>query len=73
MVIFPTKREDKYNAVKKLLCAEKPCPSQMIIARTLQGNKLNSVIQKVALQINAKLGGELWRLSIPLVSACLSS
>lgn len=31
-------------------------------------NKLRSVTQKVALQINAKLGGELWAVEIPLVS-----
>lgn len=69
VVIFPTKREDKYNAVKKLLCAERPCPSQMIISKTISDErKLRSVVQKISLQINAKLGGELWQLHIPLVS-----
>ena len=41
---------------------------QVIIARTItQQQKLRSVAQKVALQMNAKLGGELWAVEIPLV------
>ena len=40
----------------------------MINARTIsQQNKLRSVTQKIALQINCKLGGELWALDVPLV------
>lgn len=65
--IFPTSRDDRYAAVKKLCCIESPVPSQMINARTIsQANKLRSVTQKVALQINVKLGGELWALNIPM-------
>ena len=40
---------------------------QVINTRTIsQPLKLCSVIQKIALQINYKLGGELWALKIPL-------
>ena len=46
---------------------ESPVPSQMINAKTIsQAQKLRSVTQKVALQINCKLGGELWALHIPM-------
>ena len=39
----------------------------MINAKTIsQAQKLRSVTQKVALQINCKLGGELWALKIPM-------
>lgn len=42
----------------------------MIIGKTIgDPKKLRSVVQKISLQINAKLGGELWRLSIPLVGS----
>ena len=45
---------------------------QVINARTISmPTKLRSVTQKVALQINAKLGGELWAVEIPLVRRCL--
>ena len=41
----------------------------MINARTIsQQQKLRSVTQKIALQINCKLGGELWAVEIPVVS-----
>ena len=41
---------------------------QVIISRTIsQQQKLRSVTQKIALQINCKLGGELWSLEIPVV------
>jgi len=70
VTVFPTSRDDRYNAVKKLCCVDNPVPSQVILARTI-GNqdKLRSVTQKIALQINCKLGGELWSVKIPSVSA----
>lgn len=69
VIVFPTSRDDRYSAVKKLCCIESPIPSQVLIARTItQQQKLRSVTQKVALQMNAKLGGELWAVEIPLKS-----
>lgn len=42
-------------------------PSQCILARTLSKKQmLMSVVTKVALQLNCKLGGELWALEIPV-------
>ncbi|XP_064633620.1 piwi-like protein 1 [Lineus longissimus] len=66
VTIFPTKRDDRYSAVKKLCCVEQPVPSQAINARTISDkNKLKSVVMKIALQINCKLGGELWAVEMP--------
>nr|XP_002130577.2 piwi-like protein 2 [Ciona intestinalis] len=68
--IFPTSRDDRYNAIKKLCCVDMPVPSQVIISRTLPDDakmgKFRSVTMKIALQINCKLGGELWTVDIPL-------
>ncbi|KAL3877253.1 hypothetical protein ACJMK2_034986 [Sinanodonta woodiana] len=67
VIVCPTSRDDRYNAIKKICCCECPIPSQVIIGKTIsQANKLRSVTQKIALQINCKLGGELWALEIPL-------
>ena len=108
VVIFPTSRDDRYSAFKKLTCIDHPVPSQVsthththtphhttplthhithtppthtahththhthtqvINARTISAQqKLRSVTQKIALQINCKLGGELWAVEIPVVS-----
>ncbi|XP_042332400.1 piwi-like protein 2 [Sceloporus undulatus] len=61
-------RDDLYGAIKKLCCVQSPIPSQVINARTIatQPNKLRSIAQKILLQINCKLGGELWGVDIPL-------
>nr|XP_058145769.1 piwi-like protein 2 isoform X2 [Dasypus novemcinctus] len=60
-------RDDLYGAIKKLCCVQSPVPSQVINARTIgQPTRLRSVAQKILLQINCKLGGELWGVDIPL-------
>ncbi|XP_014341914.2 piwi-like protein 2 [Latimeria chalumnae] len=62
-------RDDLYSAIKKLCCVQFPIPSQVINARTIsQSAKLKSIAQKILLQINCKIGGELWRVDIPLRS-----
>ncbi|KAK7005358.1 piwi [Biomphalaria glabrata] len=67
VVVNPTNREDRYSAIKKVCCVEAPVPSQVIISKTIaKPDKLRSVVQKIALQINCKLGGELWSVPIPL-------
>lgn len=67
VIICPTSRDDRYHAIKKICCAESPIPSQVINARTLKNEAKNrSIIQKIALQMNCKLGGTLWSIKIPL-------
>ncbi|NXQ87196.1 PIWL2 protein, partial [Nyctibius grandis] len=68
LCIISSSREDLYGAIKKLCCVQSPVPSQVINAQTLMGHpaKMRSVVQKILLQINCKLGGELWGVDIPL-------
>ncbi|KOC60009.1 Piwi-like protein 1 [Habropoda laboriosa] len=67
IVIFPTNRTDKYSAVKRVCCVEMPVPSQVIISKTIsRSDKLKSITEKIALQINCKIGGALWALAIPM-------
>lgn len=67
VVIFPSMRDDRYAAIKRLLCAEIPIPSQVIQSKTLRNETKNrSIVQKIILQMNAKLGGTLWSVKIPL-------
>ncbi|XP_014222980.1 piwi-like protein Ago3 isoform X2 [Trichogramma pretiosum] len=72
VIIFPTMRQDKYSAVKKICCVELPVPSQVIISRTIsKPDKLRSVVAKIALQMNCKLGGALWALKNPFANAMI--
>ena len=67
VVIFPQSRDDRYAAVKRVLCTEIPVPSQCINSRTLKNEAKNrSVVLKIILQMNCKLGGSLWGVKIPL-------
>ncbi|NP_001098067.2 piwi-like protein Ago3 isoform X1 [Bombyx mori] len=72
VAICSTKRDDRYAAIKKVCCADNPVPSQVINARTLMNtNKIRSITQKILLQLNCKLGGTLWSISIPFKSAMI--
>ncbi|XP_050425877.1 piwi-like protein Ago3 [Adelges cooleyi] len=72
VIIFPNQREDRYNAVKKICCADLGIPSQVIVSRTIsKPDKLASITQKIALQINCKLGGACWAINIPLKSTMI--
>ena len=72
VTIVPTDRDDRYNAIKQLCYIDIAIASQVIKTRTLsQPQKLRSVVQRIMLQINAKLGGELWACNIPLGNAMI--
>ncbi|XP_071867732.1 argonaute 3 [Bombus fervidus] len=67
IIVFPTNRTDRYSAVKRVCCVEMPIASQVIMSRTIsRGDKLKSITEKIALQVNCKLGGALWALAIPM-------
>lgn len=67
VIIVPMQREDRYSAIKKLCNTEMPIPSQVVCVKTISDEKkVNSVVQKVILQMNCKMGGELWGCNIPL-------
>ncbi|XP_070142448.1 protein argonaute-3 isoform X2 [Drosophila kikkawai] len=59
-------RDDRYSAIKKICCSELPIPSQVINAKTLLNETKNrSIVQKIILQMNCKIGGSLWTVKIP--------
>jgi aubergine-like protein len=67
IVVLPSNRKDRYDSIKKLCCVELPVPSQCILQRTLSKKQnLMSVATKVAMQLNCKLGGELWAVEVPV-------
>jgi len=65
--IVPNNRKDRYDAIKKITCVDSPVPSQVIVSRTLSKQQmLMSVCTKIAIQLNCKLGGEVWATEIPV-------
>lgn len=72
VIICPTSRDDRYAAIKKVCCAELPIPSQVINGRTLsRDDKNRGIVQKIALQMNCKMGGSLWSIKIPLANVMI--
>jgi len=63
--ILPNNKKQRYDEIKKACCVDQPIPSQCILAKSFQKNTM-SVITKIMFQINCKLGGQLWRVDIPL-------
>ena len=44
-------------------------PSQVVLSRTLNKKQmLMSVATKIAIQLNCKMGGEVWAVEIPVIS-----
>ncbi|XP_015235143.1 PREDICTED: piwi-like protein 2 [Cyprinodon variegatus] len=65
--IMAGNRDDLYSAIKKVCCVKSPIPSQVINIRTIsQQQRLRSIAQKILLQVNSKMGGELWTVNVPL-------
>jgi aubergine-like protein len=67
--IVPNTNKDIYDAIKRVCCVEYGIPSQVVTANILNTtnmNKTKSVITKLAVQMNCKLGGEPWGVTIPL-------
>ena len=63
--ILPNKTKSRYDDIKTKLLIKTPVPSQCVVAKSLQKNTM-SVVTKILFQINVKLGGQLWRVDIPL-------
>lgn len=65
--VLSSSRKDKYDAIKKYLCTDCPIPSQCVLARTLsKPQTAMAIATKIALQMNCKMGGELWSIEIPV-------
>ncbi|XP_004844044.1 piwi-like protein 1 isoform X1 [Heterocephalus glaber] len=70
--LLSSNRKDKYDAIKKYLCTDCPTPSQCVVARTLgKQQTAMAIATKIALQMSCKMGGELWRVDMPLKLAMI--
>ncbi|XP_064106512.1 piwi-like protein Siwi [Macrobrachium nipponense] len=67
LVILPNNRLDRYSAIKRHLTVKMGVPSQCVLSRTLfKKQRLMSVATKIAIQMNCKLGGEPWKVNVPI-------
>lgn len=53
-----------YDQIKKCLITQMPVPSQVVLHNTIsRGKNLRSIVNKILIQMNAKLGGQPWAVS----------
>lgn len=67
--IVPNQNKDTYDAIKRTCCVDYGLPSQVVTSNIINPNNMNktrSVITKLAVQMNCKLGGEIWGVVIPV-------
>jgi len=60
VTVVPSKREDRYAAIKNECYVRYGINNQVVQSKTLQRKGAESIIQNIAIQINAKLGGQPW-------------
>uniref|UniRef100_T1IRX1 Uncharacterized protein n=1 Tax=Strigamia maritima TaxID=126957 RepID=T1IRX1_STRMM len=66
VVIVPNNKKDRYDAIKKFCVVDMGIPSQVIVTRSLSKKQtIMSVATKIAIQVNCKLGGQVWRVKNP--------
>ena len=67
--IVPSTNKDIYDSIKQVCCLDFGIPSQVVTSNIINiqnMNKTKSVVTKVAVQMNCKLGGEIWGVTIPM-------
>lgn len=65
--VLPDQRKDRYDAIKKFCVSEHGIVSQCVLAKTLAKEKVvMSACTKIVMQMNVKLGGQLWAVEIPM-------
>lgn len=67
--IVPNTNKDVYDAIKRTCCVENSIPSQVVTSNNINLNnmmKTKSVLTKIAIQMNCKLGGEIWGVNMPM-------
>jgi aubergine len=74
MCIVSNENSDRYSVIKKKCCLERAIPTQVMVIRTItpkfgkDAGSLLTVVTKVVIQMNSKLGGAPWMVDIPPTS-----
>ncbi|XP_065207417.1 piwi-like protein Siwi [Planococcus citri] len=64
--VVPNNKSDRYSAIKKKCIIDKPTPSQIVVFKSITARGAMSICTKIAIQLNAKIGGAPWSVSIPV-------
>uniref|UniRef100_A0A1B6DVK7 Piwi domain-containing protein n=1 Tax=Clastoptera arizonana TaxID=38151 RepID=A0A1B6DVK7_9HEMI len=62
--VVSNNQSSRYSTIKKKCCVDRAVPNQVVVAKNVAKNM--SITTKIAIQINAKLGGAPWSVEVPL-------
>lgn len=67
LIIFicSNNKGDRYAAIKKKCCVDRPIPSQVVLKKSMMSKGVMSIATKIAIQLNCKIGGAPWTVAIP--------
>lgn len=65
MFAVSNNKGDRYAAIKKKCCVERPVPSQVVTKRSMTNKGVMSIATKIAIQLNCKIGGAPWSVKTP--------
>ncbi|KJH43427.1 piwi domain protein [Dictyocaulus viviparus] len=78
VIILADDSKARYDLLKSWLCTETNIPSQCVQLSTLRGRQhegrnknFMSIVLKILLQMNCKMGGALWKVNIPVKNAMI--
>lgn len=74
--IVPNSNKNTYQAIKRVCCIDYGIPNQIITSNLIDNNNTSkrvSCITKIAIQMNTKLGGEIWGVKIPVQKSFIKS
>lgn len=70
IVIMHNQNKEKYDSIKKVATVERGLITQVVTARLMTDpKKVGGAATKIAIQLAAKVGGEPWRVELPLKNA----
>lgn len=67
LVAVSNNQADRYSMIKKVCCVQNAVPSQVVTRRVMDSRdrrRMMSVATKVAIQMNAKIGGLPWNMDV---------
>ncbi|XP_058801648.1 piwi-like protein Siwi [Phymastichus coffea] len=64
LCVVPNNQALRYSMIKKILCIDRPIPSQIVLAKTLTVQNLRSIGCRIATQLNCKVGGIPWTIRL---------
>ncbi|XP_046667762.1 piwi-like protein Siwi [Homalodisca vitripennis] len=66
LVVLLNQKADRYSAIKKKTLVDRAVPTQVVLAKNLNKKSVMSIATKVAIQMNCKIGGAPWSVTMPL-------